>query len=99
MRWVAALFVGWAQWADLVLTKSAMLTGSAWEMNPITASFMEEGWFIVYKLIIVPVLALLFAWWRPFNYGLYVAAILMLLLLTWNIGTLHNILSTISWAG
>ena len=93
MRWLAALFVGWAQWADLVLTKTAMATGGAWEMNPFTAAFLDNGYFHLYKLVLVPILALLFAWWRPFNLGLYVAAILMLLLLTWNIAMLFSIVA------
>jgi hypothetical protein len=90
MRWVAALFVGWAQWADLVLTKIAMATGHAWEMNPFTAGVLDDGRFHIYKLIIVPIIALLFAWWRPFNLGLYLSAIAMLAVLTWNIAMLYN---------
>ena len=93
MRWVAAAFVTWAQWADFALTKTAMATGGAWEMNPITAAFIDEPLFILYKLALVPLIAFAFAWWRSFNVGLYVSAVLMVLILTWNIAMLYNIVA------
>lgn len=96
MRWAAAAFVAWANWMDWILTKTALSTGDAYEVNPIVA-LTSIDWppFVIYKLAIVPLIAIGFAIWRPFNVGLYISAGLMALLLTFNISTLLTLVSSL----